>query len=172
MHACLRHVKERLFRLWYRSHLSTDMIMPIPIILFGFISNRYRYICFAPYQTDTDNRFKPIIYRYYSISRLSPSDPWGFTTTEKIYYSRCSFPDNSLINKFLLSRHCAVNFRDGFNSQSVSTVNIHCNFLVLRQPTPARNICIDDIVESCKLNCNLGSTSNWWILTFSAHCRL
>ena len=40
---------------------------PIPIILFGFISNRYRYICLAPYQTDTDNRFKPILTDYLQV---------------------------------------------------------------------------------------------------------
>ena len=60
-----------------------------------------------------------------SISRtwvkFSIRRPWGFTTTEKNYYSCCSIPDNSHINEFLLSRHCAVNFRDGFNSQSVDS---------------------------------------------------
>ena len=44
-------------------------IKPIPIILFGFISNRYRYICLAPYQTDTDvdNRFKTILTDYLQV---------------------------------------------------------------------------------------------------------
>ena len=45
------------------------MIIPIPIILFEFLSNRYRYICVAPYQTDndTDNRFKPILTDYLQV---------------------------------------------------------------------------------------------------------
>ena len=45
--------------------------IPIPIILFGFISNQYwyQYICLAPYQTDTDtdNRFKPILTDYLQV---------------------------------------------------------------------------------------------------------
>ena len=41
---------------WY-DHTDADYpvwihMKPIPIILFGLISNRYRYICLAPYQTD------------------------------------------------------------------------------------------------------------------------
>ena len=61
---------------WY-DHTDTDAdypvwnhIKPIPIYPFVSISNRYRYISLAPYQTNTDNRLKLIIYGYYHKYRL------------------------------------------------------------------------------------------------------
>ena len=58
----------------FTHHIHTDIpvwiyIKMILIYPFGFISNRYRYICLAPYQTDTDtdNRFKPILTDYLQV---------------------------------------------------------------------------------------------------------
>ena len=72
---------------------STDMIIPIPvipfwihikqipvlIILFGFLSKSYRYICLAPYQTDTNNRCKLILTDYLQVL---PSISANFTDTD------------------------------------------------------------------------------------------
>ena len=60
------------YRYQYRlSSLDSYQTVSILIILFGFKSNwyRYRYICLAPYQTDTDtdNRFKPILTDYLQV---------------------------------------------------------------------------------------------------------
>ena len=55
-------------------HTDTDIpvwihIKLIPIYLFGFISNQYRYIWFSPYKNDTDtnNQLKLILTDYLQI---------------------------------------------------------------------------------------------------------
>ena len=146
-------------------------------------SCRYRLSCSDSYQTDTDIsvllHIKPI--RIIGLNRLFTGIilylDYPNLIREVLQLLRKSI---TVVVRFLITL-TSMNFYflvialsiSGTGSiLNLSTVNIHCNFLVLRQPTPARNICIDDIVESCKVNCNFGSTSDWWILTFSAHCRL
>ena len=151
MHACLRHVNERLFSLWYRSHLSTNMIMPIPIILFGFISNQY--ICCS-----ISNRYGLFTYIIFYLHYPHP-------IREVLQLLRKSI---TVVVRFLITListnlyflAIALSISGTGSILNLSTVNINCNFLVLRRRTPARNICIDNKVESCKVNCNLGSTSD------------
>ena len=68
-------------------HTDTDTDYPLwihikPINLFGFISNRYRYICLDPYQTDTDKRFKPILTYYLQVLLYISAN---FTDTDTDY---------------------------------------------------------------------------------------
>ena len=138
-------------------HADTDYPAWIhikPIILVGFISNRYHI---KPIQVIGLNRLFTGIILYLDYPNL---------IREVLQLLRKSI---TVVVRFLITltsmtfyfRVIALSISGAGSILNLVTVNINCNFLVLRRPTPARNICIDDIVESCKVNCNLGSTSDW-----------